>query len=280
MHHENKSGVLCVYIDMGVAMSDNSPTQKLGEEPLRYRFGVFELEVRTGELRRNGVKVRLQEQPFLVLRRLLEAQGGMVTRDELHAALWPADTFVDFDTSLNTAIKRLREALGDSADVPIFIETVPRRGYRFLASVQTVRDGHAVQPPFEERVQTAPAGHLRTGLLAAGLVLAAAVGGLIVALGSPAPLPRVEDVTQLTFDGIAKGNQRLRNGQIYFNEQQGDRNVCPATGWTVRGNWHSSTPGCLSRQSFNEFKNKKIQLIIRHRASKPALQCFLPFFTS
>lgn len=225
MHRENKSGLLCVYISMGVAMSDNLPTQKLWEDPLRYRFGVFELEVRTGELRRNGVKVRLQEQPFLVLRRLLEAQGGMVTREELHAALWPADTFVDFDTSLNTAIKRLREALGDSADVPVFIETVPRRGYRFLAPVQIVRNGHRVQPPLEEPVQTAPAGHRRTGLLVAGLVLAAAAGGLMVALRSPAPLPRVEDVTQLTFDGIAKGNQRLRNGQIYFNEQQGGRIV-------------------------------------------------------
>ena len=206
-------------------MSDNVPAEKLWEEPLRYRFGMFELEVRTGELRRNGARVRLQEQPFLVLRRLLEAQGGMVTREELHAALWPADTFVDFDTSLNTAIKRLREALGDSADVPLFIETVPRRGYRFLAPVHTVRNGHTAQPPLEAPVQPTPARHLRTLLLGAGLVLAAAVGGLIVAWRSPAPLPRVEDVTQLTFDGIPKGNQRLRNGQIYFNEQHGDRTV-------------------------------------------------------
>lgn len=203
-------------------MSDNSPTE------LKYHFGVFELEVRTGELRRNGLKVRLQEQPFLVLRRLLEAQGGMVTRDQLQAALWPADTFVDFETSLNTAIKRLREALGDSADVPVFIETVPRRGYRFLAPVHAVRNGHTVQSPLappKEPLQAAPAQYLRTVWVVAGLALAAVVGGLIVALRSPAPLPRVEDVTQLTFDGIAKGNQRVRNGQIYFNEQQGDRVV-------------------------------------------------------
>lgn len=204
-------------------MSENLPTEKLWGAPLRYRFSVFELEVRTGELRRNGVKVRLQEQPFLVLRRLLDAQGGMVTRDELHAALWPADTFVDFDTSLNTAIKRLREALGDSADVPVFIETVPRRGYRFLATVRTVGNGDPVQPLLGEPVQATRAPQLRTGLLAAGLVLAAAAGGLIVALRSPAQRPRVEDVTQLTFDGVPKGNQRLRNGQIYFNERQGER---------------------------------------------------------
>lgn len=206
-------------------MSANLPIGVPWEEPTRYRFGVFEVDVRTGELRRNGTKVRLQEQPFLVLRKLLEARGGMVTREELHAALWPANTFVDFDTSLNTAIKRLREALGDSAGVPVFIETVPRRGYRFLAPVQTVKNGEVVEMPAEPAARTTPVRHFRAGLLFAGLVLAAVVGGLVVALHSPAPLPRVEDVTQLTFDGTAKGNQRVRNGQIYFNEQQGDRIV-------------------------------------------------------
>src|SRR3984957_1294569 len=108
---------------------------------VRYRFGTFELDTRSAELRRNGVKLRLQEQPFLVLRKLLETAGVLVTREELQGALWPADTFVDFDTSLNTAIKRLREVLGDSADVPVFIETIPRRGYRFLAPVQVLPNG-------------------------------------------------------------------------------------------------------------------------------------------
>ena len=107
----------------------------------RYRFGNFELHVRSGELSKNGAKLRLQDQPFLVLRKLLESAGTVVAREDLHAALWPADTFVDFDTSLNTAIKRLREVLGDSADNPVFIETVPRRGYRFLAPVQVIQDG-------------------------------------------------------------------------------------------------------------------------------------------
>ena len=109
--------------------------------PVRYRFGTFELDTRSAELRRNGVKLRLQEQPFVVLRKLLETAGVLVTREELQGALWPADTFVDFDTSLNTAIKRLREALGDSADVPVFIETIPRRGYRFLAPVHVLPNG-------------------------------------------------------------------------------------------------------------------------------------------
>jgi DNA-binding winged helix-turn-helix (wHTH) protein len=107
----------------------------------RYRFGNFELNVQSGELRRNGAKLRLQDQPFLVLRKLLESAGTVVAREDIHAALWPADTFVDFDTSLNTAIKRLREVLGDSADNPVFIETVPRRGYRFLAPVQVIQNG-------------------------------------------------------------------------------------------------------------------------------------------
>ena len=103
------------------------------------RFGVFELDLRAGELRRNGMKVKLQEQPFQVLAQLLERPGDVVTRDELRNRLWPADTFVDFDHSLNAAIRRLRDALGDSAENPTFVETVARRGYRFLAPVSPTR---------------------------------------------------------------------------------------------------------------------------------------------
>ena len=99
------------------------------------RFGLFEADLRAGELRRNGLKVKLQEQPFRLLTVLLEKPGEVVTRQELRSRLWPSDTFVDFDHSLNTAVKRLREALGDSADNPRFVETVARRGYRFLAPV-------------------------------------------------------------------------------------------------------------------------------------------------
>lgn len=188
----------------------------------RYRFGTFELNARSGELRRNGTKVRLQDQPFLVLRKLLESSGTVVSREDLHAALWPADTFVDFDTSLNTAIKRLREVLGDSADTPVFIETVPRRGYRFLAPVQVIHNGLSPVPR-EPVVSQSGVGRLRWGLLLSGLLLAAAVGGFTVALRSPTPLPRVLDSTQLTFDGIAKGNLYLHGGKIYFNEQTSDR---------------------------------------------------------
>jgi DNA-binding winged helix-turn-helix (wHTH) protein len=97
-------------------------------------FGIFEVNFQTGELRRRGQKVKLQEQPLQVLAALLERPGEMVT-EELRSKLWPADTFVDFDHSLNAAIKRLRDALGESADAPVFIETLARRGYRFIAPV-------------------------------------------------------------------------------------------------------------------------------------------------
>jgi Tol biopolymer transport system component/DNA-binding winged helix-turn-helix (wHTH) protein len=98
-------------------------------------FSIFELDLRTGELRRNGSKIRLQEQPYQVLLSLLEHPGEVVSREELRTKLWPADTFVDFDHSLNAAVRRLRDALGDSADTPRFVETVARRGYRFIAPV-------------------------------------------------------------------------------------------------------------------------------------------------
>ena len=100
-----------------------------------YRFGLFEAEAETGKLLREGVRVKLQEQPFRVLCLLLERAGEVVSREELRQALWPADTYVEFDGSLNAALKRLRYALGDSADNPVFVETLPKRGYRFLAPV-------------------------------------------------------------------------------------------------------------------------------------------------
>src|SRR3984893_13041911 len=97
------------------------------------RFSTFEVNLHSGELRQRGKKVKLQEQPLQVLAALLERSGELVTREELRTKLWPADTFVDFDHSLNAAIRRLRDALGESAERPIFVETVARRGYRFIA---------------------------------------------------------------------------------------------------------------------------------------------------
>ena len=108
-----------------------------------YRFGAFQVDPRAHELRKSGIRVKIQDQSFIVLLKLLEHPGESVSREELRAALWPADTFVDFDTGLNTVIKRLREVLRDSAEDPLFIETIPKLGYRFIASVEFVEDKHS-----------------------------------------------------------------------------------------------------------------------------------------
>jgi len=102
----------------------------------RTRFGAFEVDLRSGEVHKHGIRLKLQDQPFQVLALLLEHPGEVVTREELHQKLWAADTFVDFDTGLNSAIKKLRDVLGDSAEEPRYIETLPRRGYRFIAPVE------------------------------------------------------------------------------------------------------------------------------------------------
>ncbi len=105
------------------------------------RFGVFELDLAARELRKRGVRVRLQDQPFRVLEALLEKPGSVVTREELKERLWAQDEFVEFDKSLNTAVQKIRQALNDSAETPRFVETIPRRGYRFVAPVQATVSG-------------------------------------------------------------------------------------------------------------------------------------------
>jgi DNA-binding winged helix-turn-helix (wHTH) protein len=107
-----------------------------------YRFGAFEANATTGELRKSGTRLRLQDQPFQVLVTLLERQGDIVSREELRQKLWPADTFVDFDHGLNTIVNKLREVLGDSASSPRFIETLAKRGYRFVSPVETLANGN------------------------------------------------------------------------------------------------------------------------------------------
>ncbi len=124
-------------------VEDVGNSNRSGNEFAACRFGVFELDLRAGELRRGGLKIKLQEQPLQVLVQLLQRPGEIVTREDLRKHLWPADTFVDFDHSLNAAIRRLRDALGDSAENPTFVETVARRGYRFLAPVSRSANGHA-----------------------------------------------------------------------------------------------------------------------------------------
>ncbi len=116
------------------------------------RFATFQVDLRSGELRKQGVKIKLQEQPYRVLTVLLQRPGEVVTREELRNQNWPPDTFVDFENSLNTAINKLRDALGDSADNPRFIETLPRRGYRFIAPVISDQQEKSPVPAEESKV--------------------------------------------------------------------------------------------------------------------------------
>ena len=157
------------------------------------KFGVFEVDLRAGELTRLGKRVRLQEQPFQLLVMLLAKPGVLVTREELHLKLWP-ETTVDFDHGLNKAISKIREALGDSADNPRFIETVARRGYKFLADVTVVGD----ERPAPETVDLAPqqsAGpqglRIATASLAAASSAIASPDAALATAASPAAAPSV-----------------------------------------------------------------------------------------
>ena len=135
------------------------------------RFGVFELDPSSGELLKSGVRVRLQEQPLQVLKALLERPGEIVTREELQQLLWPDGTFVDFDDGLSTAVRKIRTALGDSATNPRFVETLPKRGYRFVAPVERNVEHEAAAPPATPR----PPGRYMAAGLAAVAVVAAAI---------------------------------------------------------------------------------------------------------
>jgi len=132
------------------------------------RFGIFELDTQSGELRRHGLKIRLPEQAFQILQLLLDRPGDVVTREELRRRLWTSDTSVDFDVGLNSAIRKLRDALDDSAENPRFVETLPRRGYRFIAPVTPV----AVDDVPELRTSTAAASgsRIRREWIAGGLL--------------------------------------------------------------------------------------------------------------
>jgi len=152
------------------------------------RFDVFSVDLAAGELRKKGARIRLQEQPFQLLAFLLERPGELVSRDELRQKLWPANTFVDFDHSLNTAVNKLREALGDSASNPRFVETLARRGYRFLAAVEA--DG--AQPVLTE---TSKAG----SLIATATPVAEFESGLDIPLPNPALIRGLFGLTQIMY---------------------------------------------------------------------------------
>lgn len=182
-----------------------SVTQKSGAS--RVQFGIFEADFTTGELRRSGVRVRLQSQPFKLLSVLVEHQGEVVSRETLQSELWGADTTVDFDHSLGIAVNKLREALGDSAENPRFVETLAKRGYRFIAPVKAIEDHHSADEnavaPAVAALPPKPSGQLwfwlAGGLLGVCILLSAAL-----ALRSPVRAPY--GVNQVTFTGHVLDN--------------------------------------------------------------------------
>lgn len=203
------------------------------EEAHTRRFGVFELDLRGGELRRSGLRVKLQEQPFQVLALLLEKPGEIVTRDDLRNRLWPADTFVDFDHSLNAAIKRLRDALGDSAENPTFVETIARRGYRFLAPVGTTLangNGSSISPsaaePPAQRPTPRPDMRFHLWWIAAGAAVVLVLFGIKLGLSlaqshSAAPL-RISQLTANPADDRVRAAAISHDGKyLAFSDETG-----------------------------------------------------------
>jgi Tol biopolymer transport system component/DNA-binding winged helix-turn-helix (wHTH) protein len=185
------------------------------QTPRIIRFGVFEVDLQEGELRKSGLRIKLQEQPFQVLVILLECPGKIVTRDELRQRLWPADTFVDFDHSLNSAVKKMREALGDQPDNSRFIETLHRRGYRFIASVEDGQPaaGMKNEPQRDTKsalVRPSPAEEARRNVPSRLAPILAAVAVIILSAilvswwtSQPETLG-VQNYTQITNDGADK----------------------------------------------------------------------------
>jgi DNA-binding winged helix-turn-helix (wHTH) protein/Tol biopolymer transport system component len=201
-------------LDLGVQEGES-----LGSPPPAiYRFGLFEVDSRSGEVRKAGVRIKLQDQPLQVLLKLLEQYGDVVSRDELRTALWRDDTFVDFDAGLNTVMRRLRDALGDSADNPTLIETIPRRGYRFIAPVDKITSPDKSETP--RTISFGPWFQRKQRAWAAIGTLLALIAVLALLRFRTSPL--VDNplrFVQLTNDGLAKSGRLLSDGKrVYFSE--------------------------------------------------------------
>ena len=206
------------------------------------RLGTFEADLCSGELRKNGLKIKLHGQPFAVLTMLLERPREVVTREELQQKLWTSDTFVDFEHGLNSAINKLREALGDDAESPRYIETLPRRGYRFIAPIVPAHAGEAAPPAGQQESST--------GRRVRKWWVAGAVGGMVVIviavgllLRRPPAKPRIMGYRQLTTDRQLKGkgckefhSRVVSDGtRVYFAERLvGLRQVSARGGDVVR----------------------------------------------
>jgi Tol biopolymer transport system component/DNA-binding winged helix-turn-helix (wHTH) protein len=205
--------------------------------PRAVRFGLFELDLEARELRKSGVRIKLQDQPFQILEMLIERPGTIITREELQKKVWPHGTFVDFDLSLNSAVKKIRQALNDDSDSPRYIETLYRRGYRFIAPVNGAADSGELQ-----LVDSAPASpailpckiqgeskisQRKNLVFYAAIVLVSLLLALLAAIGGyrlkPPLQPTVLGYTQITHDGLWKGPIVTDGERLYFQELHGER---------------------------------------------------------
>ena len=199
------------------------------------RFGLFELDLAARELRKSGVRIKLQDQPFQILAMLLERPGEIVTREDLQKRLWPEDTFVDFDLSLNSAVKKLRQALNDDSENPRFIETLYRRGYRFIGPVNGTSLPSSPTPGSAEAVAAPPASEGASPPVRArisGVLPWAIIAVLVLVIAGvfwskPSQPPRITGYTQITHDGRTKGFGSLVAGgdRLYVEELELDRFV-------------------------------------------------------
>jgi Tol biopolymer transport system component/DNA-binding winged helix-turn-helix (wHTH) protein len=221
--------------------------------PRSVRFGLFELDLDARELRKSGVRIKLQEQPFQILALLLERPGSIVTREELQKKLWPDDTFVDFDLSLNSAVKKLRQALSDNSENPRFVETLYRRGYRFIGPIINWPINGANTAGLKERrpsqvassetvvsqaeVSSSPRRARMLVYAAVPVLLASAVIAYWFLSTSP---PRILGFTQITHDGLSKYSLFTDGERIYFQELQGDHFVVSQV--SVAGGETSNVP--------------------------------------
>lgn len=276
-----------------------SPAQPQEKTAGRFRFGLFEVDADAGELRKSGIRIRLQAQPFRVLLCLLERPGEVVTREEIQQRLWGHDTIVDFDHSLGTAINKLREALGDSAENPRFIETLAKRGYRFLAPVKAEPGGSAVAAPIvlpeplplppavaPAAITSASAAAARprsrwgtAGALVVALVLLGAAywAGTLREPAQPTP-PRI---TQVTFSGrVTPGDPLFESfpatatdgSRIYFPQIENGRSVL-AEALIADGETSTlSLPEDLAAPSLGDLSPDGSRLLLRNHLATGAEQ--------
>src|SRR5581483_5303449 len=201
------------------------------------RFGLFELDLDARELRKSGVRIKLQEQPFQILAMLVGRPGAIVTRDELQRTLWPGDTFVDFDLSLNSAVKKLRQALNDDSENPRFVETLYRRGYRFIAPVSGAPNPEQIPlveigslsaasaEPMSSRAASDVSTRRKRSIFYLAILLLLFIVGAAAYWLAPSRQPTILGYTQITHDARGKGLVSTDAERLYFAELQGDRAV-------------------------------------------------------